>query len=182
MTTQPRLHSIEPETATGKTAAIYGQVKSRMRMVPNLYKGMANSPQALEAYLALDQFISDGSLTPAEQQVVRMVASVHNECTYCVAAHTLGLKGAGVSDAEILDVRRGLSGDAKLQALIVFVQAVLSTKGFVSDDDLAAVREAGYSDANIADITVVIAQKTLSNYFNHIHDTVLDLPAAPEIG
>ena len=59
-----------------------------MHMVPNLYKGLANSPQALEAYLALDQFISDGSLTPAEQQVVRMVASVHNECTYCVAAHS----------------------------------------------------------------------------------------------
>jgi AhpD family alkylhydroperoxidase len=111
-----------------------------------------------------------------------MVASVHNECTYCVAAHTLGLKGAGVSDADILDVRRGVSEDAKLQALIVFVQEILSTKGFVSDDDLAAVRAAGYSDANIADITVVIAQKTLSNYFNHIHDTVLDLPPAPELG
>ena len=176
---QPRLQSIEPESATGKTAAIYGQVKSRMRMVPNLYKGLANSPQALEAYLALDQFISDGSLTPAEQQVVRMVASVHNECTYCVAAHTLGLKGAGVDDAAILDIRRGTSEDAKLQALIVFVQEVLSTKGFVSDDDLAAVRGVGYSDQNIADIMVVIAQKTLSNYFNHIHDTVLDLPGVP---
>jgi uncharacterized peroxidase-related enzyme len=179
MTTQPRLTSIEPESATGKTAAIYGQVKSRMGMVPNLFKGLANSPQALEAYLALDQFISDGSLTPAEQQVVRMVASVHNECVYCVAAHTLGLKGAGLSDAQILDVRRGISADAKLQALIVFVQEVLSTKGFVSDDDLAAARGAEYSDQNIADIMVVIAQKTLSNYFNHVHDTVLDLPAAP---
>jgi uncharacterized peroxidase-related enzyme len=182
MSTQPRLTSIEPEAATGKTAAIYSQVKSRMRMVPNLYKGLANSPQALEAYLALDKFISDGSLTSAEQQIVRMVTSVHNECTYCVAAHTLGLKGAGVDDAAILDIRRGRSDDAKLQALIVFVQAVLSTKGFVSDEDLAAVRAAGYTDANIADITVVIAQKTLSNYFNHIHDTVLDLPPAPKLG
>jgi uncharacterized peroxidase-related enzyme len=182
MSTQPRLTSIEPEAATGKTAAIYGQVKSRIRMVPNLYKGLANSPQALEAYLALDKFISDGSLTPAEQQIVRMVTSVHNGCTYCVAAHTLGLKGAGVDDAAILDIRRGTSDDAKLQALIVFVQAVLSTKGFVSDEDLAAVRAAGYTDANIADITVVIAQKTLSNYFNHIHDTVLDLPPAPKLG
>lgn len=179
MTTQPRLNSIEPESATGKTAAIYGQVKSLMRMVPNLYKGLANSPQALEAYLALDRFISDGSLTPAEQQVVRMVASVHNECTYCVAAHTLGLKGAGVDDAAILDIRRGTSDDPKRQALIVFTQEILSTKGFVSDDDLAAVRAAGYTDQNIADIMVVITQKTLSNYFNHIHETVLDLPAAP---
>jgi len=182
MTTQsPRLTSIEPESATGKTAAIYGQVKSKMGMVPNLFKGLANSPQALEAYLALDQFISDGSLTPAEQNIVRMVTSVHNECTYCVAAHTMGLKGDGLSDPDILDVRHGVSEDAKLQALIVFTQEILSTKGFVSDDDLAAVRVAGFSDTNIADIHVVIAQKTLSNFFNHVHDTVLDLPAAPPL-
>ena len=177
----PRLNSIEPEAAAGKIAAIYGQVKSKMHMVPNLFKGLANSPQALEAYLALEQFISEGSLTPVEQQALRMVISVHNECTYCVAAHTLGMHGAGLSDAEILDVRRGVSGNAKLQALIVFTQEILSTKGFVSDDDLAAVRAAGYTDANIADIHVVIAQKTLSNLFNHVHGTVLDFPPAPTL-
>ncbi len=175
----PRLNSIEPEAASGKVAAMYGQAKSMMGMVPNLFKGLANSPQALEAYLSLEQLISAGSLNPAEQQLVRMVASVQNGCTYCVAAHTLGLKGAGLSDAEILDVRRGASDDKKLQALIVFTQEILSTKGFVSDDDLSAVRAAGYTDANIADVVVVITQKTLSNYFNHVHDTVLDLPPAP---
>lgn len=177
----PRLNSIEPEAAEGKVAAIYGQVKSRMGMVPNLFKGLANSPQALEAYLELDRLIGDGSLTPVEQQLVRMVASVHNGCTYCVAAHTLGLKGAGMSDEDILEVRRGQSEDPKLQALITFTQETLATKGFVSDDDLAAIRAAGYKDANIADLMVVIAQKALSNYFNHIHDTVLDLPPAPPL-
>ncbi len=177
----PRLNSIEPEAASGKTAAIYGQVKSNMGMVPNLFKGLANSPQALEAYLALDKYISEGSLTPAEQNVVRMVTSVHNGCTYCVAAHTLGLKGAGLSEEAILDIRRAKSDDPKLQELIVFTQEVLSTKGFVSDDDLSAFRNAGYTDAGIADVIVVIAQKTLSNYFNHVHDTVLDLPAAPPL-
>ena len=183
MTNQnPRLNSIEPEAAAGKIAAIYGQVKSKMGMVPNLFKGLANSPQALEAYLTLDQLISDGSLTPAEQQIVRMVVSMHNECTYCIAAHTMGLKGVGLSDAEILEVRHGNSDDTKLQALIVFTQEILSTKGFVSDDDLAAVRAAGYTDTNITDITVVIAQKTLSNLFNHVHGTVLDFPAAPPLG
>lgn len=181
MSESPRLQSIEPEAANGKTAAIYGKVKSWMGMVPNLYKGLANSPQALEAYLALGKFASEGSLTPVEQQLISMVASVHNECNYCVAAHSPGLKGAGLSGDEILDVRRGTSSDPKMQALIVFVQEILSSKGFVSDDDLAAVRAAGYSDANIADMMVVIAQKTMSNYFNHIHDTVLDFPPAPPL-
>jgi uncharacterized peroxidase-related enzyme len=180
-TPSPRLNSIEPDAASGKTAAIYGQVKSWMKMIPNLYKGLANSPQALEAYLALGKLVSDGSLMPVEQQIVFMVTSMHNECTYCVAAHSPGLKAVGLSAEEIMAVRHGKSSDTKLQALIVFVQEILSTKGFVSDDDLAAVRAAGYTDANIADIMVVIAQKTMSNYFNHIHQTELDFPAAPPL-
>ncbi|MFW2404271.1 MAG: carboxymuconolactone decarboxylase family protein [Gammaproteobacteria bacterium] len=177
----PRLNSIEPDAATGKTAAMYGQAKSNMGMVPNLFKGLANSPQALEAYLTLDKLIGEGSLSPVEQQLVRMVVSVQNECTYCVAAHTLGLQGAGLSDAQILEVRRGRSDDAKLQALIDFTAKVMDTIGFVSDEELAAVRAAGYTDANIADVMVVITQKTLSNYFNHVHNTVLDLPPAPSL-
>ena len=51
----------------------------------------------------------------------------------------------------------------------------------MSDGDIADFKSAGFSDAHAAEITVIIAQKTLSNYFNHINDTDLDLPAAPEI-
>jgi len=58
---------------------------------------------------------------------------------------------------------------------------VLDTKGFVSDEDLDAFRAAGYTDEHIAEATTILAQKTLSNYFNHIHDTPLDVPALAEI-
>ena len=39
----------------------------------------------------------------------------------------------------------------------------------------------GFTDVHAAEITVIIAQKTLSNFFNHINDTDLDLPEAPEV-
>jgi alkylhydroperoxidase family enzyme len=65
--------------------------------------------------------------------------------------------------------------------LINFTIRVLETKGHISDGEIQAFKEAGYSDAHAAEITVIIAQKTLSNLFNHINDTDLDLPAAPEI-
>ena len=98
-----RLQSIEPEQAVGKTAAIYGKVKSWMKRVPNLYKGLGNSPQALEGYLMLADLIGQGSLTPQEQQIVFMVANEFNECRYCVAAHSPGLKAVGFDDAAMLD-------------------------------------------------------------------------------
>jgi len=65
--------------------------------------------------------------------------------------------------------------------LINYTLRILETKGYVSDIDIEAFKNAGYADAQVAEITVIIAQKTLSNFFNHINDTDLDLPAAPEI-
>lgn len=57
----------------------------------------------------------------------------------------------------------------------------METKGHVNDTDMEVFRLAGYTDAHAADLTVIIAQKTLSNFFNHINATDLDLPAAPEM-
>jgi alkylhydroperoxidase family enzyme len=64
--------------------------------------------------------------------------------------------------------------------LIAFTNKVLETRGFVADSDLEAFKNAGYTDTHAIEITVIIAQKTLSNLFNHINATDLDLPAAPQ--
>jgi alkylhydroperoxidase family enzyme len=65
--------------------------------------------------------------------------------------------------------------------LIKYTRKVLETNGYVSDSDNEEFKNAGYSDTQAAEVTVIMAQKTLSNLFNHINDTELDLPAAPEI-
>ncbi len=80
-----------------------------------------------------------------------------------------------------MDIRKGNAKDPKHAALIKYTQKVLETKGNISDSDIEEFKNAGYSDAQAAEVTVIIAQKTISNLFNHINDTELDLPAAPEI-
>jgi alkylhydroperoxidase family enzyme len=80
-----------------------------------------------------------------------------------------------------MELRRGKAKDPKHAALITFSLKVIENKGHISDGDIGSFKDAGFTDAHAAEITVIIAQKTLSNLFNHINDTDLDLPAAPEI-
>lgn len=176
-----RLPIITHEKADEATKKTYDAIASKFGMVPNIFKGMANSPVVLNAYLRLDEMIAGGSFSPVEQDIVRMTVSEYNKCRYCVAAHTGGLLAKQVSKEEVMQIRRKTPTDPKHAALIVFTLKVLETKGFVSDGDIADFKSAGFSDAHAAEITVIIAQKTLSNYFNHINDTDLDLPAAPEV-
>lgn len=176
-----RLPIITHEKTDENTKKIYDTIAAKFGMVPNIFKGMANSPVTLNAYLKLDEMIAGGSFSPVEQDIVRMTVSQYNKCAYCVAAHTGSLSAKKVSREEILQIRKGKPTDPKHAALIAFTLKVIENKGFVSDSDIAEFKKAGYTDTHAAEITVIIAQKTLSNYFNHINDTDLDLPAAPEL-
>jgi alkylhydroperoxidase family enzyme len=98
---------------------------------------------------------------------------------YCAAAHTQGAKKAGLPEEQILAARRFQSPDARRQALLSFVRRVIDTKGFVSDEELSAVRKAGYSDGQIAEVAGYIGLATFSNLFNHLNGTALDFPESP---
>jgi uncharacterized peroxidase-related enzyme len=176
-----RLPIITHEKADQDTKNTYDAIASKFGMVPNIFKGMANSSVTLNAYLKLDEMISAGCFSPIEQDIVRMVVSQANQCSYCVAAHTIGLSSKGMQAEEIINVRRGNATDPRHSALTDFTLKVLETKGSVSDGDLETFKNAGFTDVHAAELSVIIAQKTLSNFFNHINDTDLDLPAAPEI-
>jgi uncharacterized peroxidase-related enzyme len=176
-----RLNSVDPAAAEGKVKEILASVEEDLGSVPNIFKGMANSPAALGAYLAIDEAMEGAALTPAEWRVVYLTVSQCNNCTYCLSANTVLGAQAGLSEEQMKAVRRGEVDDEKLNALARFTRAILDKKGFVSDEELEAFRAVGYTDAHAAEVCAVIGQATFSNYFNHVNDTPLDFPRAPEL-
>jgi alkylhydroperoxidase family enzyme len=84
-----RLPIITHEKADNNTKKTYDVIASKFGMVPNIFKGMANSSVTLNAYLKLDEMISGGSFSPVEQDIARMVVSQTNRCDYCIAAQTV---------------------------------------------------------------------------------------------
>jgi len=177
----PRLSVVQPELATGPLKQIYDDVVAKMGQVVNIFQGMANSPAALKAYLSMSAALAEGELSPEDREVVYLAVSENNGCHYCVSAHSMLAKQAGLSDDETLAARNFQSQDEKRAALLDFVRKVIATKGFVTDDDIDAVRGAGYSDGQIAESIGYIGLATFSNLFNHVHDTPLDFPPAQEL-
>ena len=54
---------------------------------------------------------------------------------------------------------------------------MVETRGHVSDADVASVRLAGYSDAEVVEIVLHVALNTLTNYVNEVAETAIDFPA-----
>ena len=176
-----RLNVLAPAAATGETKVIYDELTKRMGKVINIFQAMGNSSAALNAYLSMAGALAQGELTPEDREVIYLAVSEDNGCHYCVSAHTMIAERAGMSVTEILAARRFQTPDAKRQALLQFVRRVIDTKGHVSDAELAAVRVAGYTDGQIAESVAYIGLATYSNLFNHVHQTDLDFPSAPEL-
>lgn len=176
-----RLNIVTPEQATGQTRELYGAIQRAIGMVPNIYQGLGNSPVALEGVLHTDGLLKKGQLSGAEIEAIKLAVSQAYGCDYCLAAHTLLGKKAGLSDADAIGIRRGESQKPRIGALVKFVNSALHPQARISDDDLRAVKAAGYGDAQIAEAVQVIAQTVFTNLFNRVHKTELDFPAAPAL-
>jgi uncharacterized peroxidase-related enzyme len=174
----PRLNVVEPASAEGKTKELFdGPLKGKHF---NIFKGIANSPAALNAYLQLSGALADGLLDAKEREIIALAIGELNQCNYCLAAHTAIGKMSGLKDEQMLAARRG-EGDAKHAALAKFAQTLAEKHGDVSDDDISAVKAAGYGDGHLAEIVANYALNIYTNYFNHLNQTDVDFPAAPSL-
>lgn len=174
-----RLTTIRPETATGAAAELFAKIKKAAGKVPNAYATIGtHSAEVLSAALAFDAAVAASTLGKPDIEVIKLVVSEHAGCDYCVAAHTLMGKRAGLSDEQMRQVRSGAaSGDAKRDALATYVGTLVGTRGTVPAEAVATIRAAGYTERQIIEINLAIASITFTNLVNRVNDTTLDFPA-----
>lgn len=174
-----RLNVTGVNEATGRTADVFNSIKRSIGSVPNAFLvAGSNSPLALEAALALDAALHKGSLSLKEIEVIKLAVSQASHCDYCLAAHTVIGKGAGLTEAEIIGVRHLTpSGNAKFDALAKFSSTAVRTTGTLPQQIVSDVKSAGYTDEQIVDILLAITSITFTNLVNRVNDTPLDFPA-----
>jgi len=173
-----RLHTpANVDAAPASTHAPLRAVEKQLGVVPNMFRLIANSPATLNGYLQLSAATAQGGLSAATRERIALVVAELNGCAYCLSAHTyLGRNLAKLDDAEITANRNGASNDMKADAAVRFAAAVVRQRGQVNAQQLAALRSAGYDDAQVLDILLVVALNTFTNYVNEVAQTEIDFP------
>lgn len=171
-----RLNAIEPSAATGKAKELLDAVKAKLGLVPNMTKVMANSPAVLEGYLGLSGALGGGLLDAKTREQLALITAQSNRCDYCLSAHTAIGKMVGLKPEEIAESRLGHGSSQRATAALTFATKVLDHRGAISEDDIADVRAAGFSDGEIAEIIAHVALNVLTNYFNIATDVEIDFP------
>jgi uncharacterized peroxidase-related enzyme len=171
-----RLHAIDPATATGEAKVLLDGVQKKLGMTPNVIRTIANSAAALQAYLGFGDALSSGRFDARSREAIALTVAGANSCEYCASAHSALSKSLKVDDAEIDRRLGGHASDPVLDSALVFARKVVEKRGFVSDDDMAAVRAAGHDDDAVTEIVANVVANIFTNYINHIAETEIDFP------
>jgi len=155
---------------------ILDAVHKQLGVVPNLFRLIAASPAALQGFTGNNGALARTLDVKTRERIALAVAQV-NDCDYCLSAHSyLGLNLAKITPEEIALNRKGESGDAKADAAVRFAAKVVRERGKVSDGDIKAVRDAGFSDGQIVEIIAVTAENIFTNLINVVAQTDIDFP------
>lgn len=171
-----RIATNDPQSSTGKAKTLLDAVQSKMKMVPNLMRILASSPEALEGYLNFNESLSHGLLSGRLRELISVVVADANGCQYCLSAHTAIGKMAGLKEEDILAGRSLNSGDPKMDAALRFSRELVLRRGQVGGTEVEALRNTGYSDGEIAEIITNVGLNTFTNYFNNAVQTEIDFP------
>jgi uncharacterized peroxidase-related enzyme len=166
----PRIAPIDTAHAAAEVQATLSAVKAKIGMVPNLFTTVLNG------YLGFSDALAKGALTAKQREIIALAVAQANGCHYCLSAHTLMGKGAGLTPEGVHAARHGKAQDALDNAVAAFAQRVAEAKGHVSDADIAAARSAGLDDGRLVEVIANVAINVLTNFTNNVALTDIDFP------
>ena len=173
-----KLH--DRSSAPSESKQLLEAVEASSGMIPGLYAVLAESPEALKAYVELGKIFGRSSLSNDEKTVIWQTINVEHECKFCVPAHTLVAKLMKVDETITNALRdKTLLPNKKLEKLREFTLILVRNRGKATEEEVSAFIEAGFTRKNILEVIVGISQKVLSNYTNFIAKTPLNKEFKP---
>ena len=174
-----RINPPAPEDAPAETQPKFSTLsRRRFGFVPNLFRLMSMNPNVLAAFMGIQGNLAK-TMNLKTIEAMGMAVSEGSGCDYCLATHTyLGTHFGKASPEEMAANRYGRSSDPKIAAAALFAKSIADKRGKVSDKELADIRAAGFSDADIIAIAGLTAQFLMTNFLNNVSQIDVDFPAA----
>jgi AhpD family alkylhydroperoxidase len=167
------VHTIETAPEEARPAL------TQLGFVPTMMAKFADAPLLLQGYQTAAGLFDKTSFSSIERLVVLLTASYLNNCDFCMSAHSWGAGRQGLDADVVAALREGQPlVDARLEALRVFVRALILKRGAVPEADQRALFEAGFTSRQALEAILGVATKVMTNYTNALAVT----PPNPEFG
>ena len=172
----PVREQVSPESQT-----IFDQMQKRLGKVPNLYATIGYSGSALKGFVDFEAALNHGVFSGKEREAIALIVSEINSCAYCLAGHTLAAMKNGFSKEDTLNIRRGVTADAKLNAIIGLAKSVTVNQGHADAEALENFYAAGFAEDGVMELIGLVTVRIFTNYVFALTEIPVDFPVAERI-
>ena len=165
---KPVIAPVNPEEAPAATTNLLAEIERSWGQVPNLFQTVACSPTILEITWQHAKAQSHLQLAPRHREAIALRVAQLNRCDYALNRHTVLGRRAGMNIEEILKCRQGISTDIQEQALLALATKIFKDHGHNAGFVLDVAREVGLSDAQIIEVTALVACHSLTHYISSL--------------
>lgn len=168
------IKEVDEQDATGELAALYEELLEKRGKVANILKVHSLNPPSLKNHLDLYMTLMFGKsgLGRGARESIAVVTSANNDCDYCVNHHDKALQHYEKDTQARKLMCEGKNFDAlpaRDAAMLAHARKLTNTPGEICAADTEKLRQAGFEDRDILDITLITA------YFNFVNRIALGL-------
>lgn len=147
----------------------FDKCNEKIGFVPNVIRGYAVKPHRWRAFVTSYHAIMDdkeSGLSKLECEMIAVVVSSVNRCYYCLVVHGATVRQLS-GDPELGEMLvmnyRNAELSARHRAMLDYAWKLTETPWLIEEPDRAALRKAGFTDADIFDISEVVGFFNMSN-------------------
>ncbi len=143
-------------------------VQEKAGFVPNVFLALAHRPAEFRAFFDYHDALMEkpSGLSKADREMIVVATSGENNCQYCVVAHGAVLriraKHPLIADQVAVNYRKA-DITPRQRAMLDFAVKVCNESWAVGEADYQALKDAGFSEEDVWDITAITAFFGMSN-------------------
>jgi uncharacterized peroxidase-related enzyme len=173
-----RVPLIEESEATGRTAELYEQIRSKtgFPFVPDMFRLASTKPALLETVIAgyTGTFLTEGALPRTTKELIAAWTSRVNQCPYCVGTHNFFLQAFGGTQ-ELADAIAAANSpddlpvDEPTKQLMRLLTKVSTSAYRITDEEWQTTLDAGWSTEELLE---GVFTASLFNFITRLVDSL----------
>src|SRR3954469_18963797 len=159
---------LKPAKLSPAMATFFEQSKEKLGFVPNVMQAFSFDMAKLEAFVAYrnNLMLGESGLSLLEREMIATAVSAENHCYYCITAHgaaVRNLSGDPILGEQIAMNYRAADLDKRQRAMLDFAVKLTAHPSEIEEQHREQLRDVGFSDRDIWDISAVAAFYNMTN-------------------
>jgi len=163
----PWIKQIDEKEASNKLQTVYGEVKAKRGKISNIMKVHSLDPVSMKNHLDLYLSIveNNSSINEEERELIAVVVSSLNNCSYCIHHHSKSLNKIWNDESKVntlISDYKSVEFPIRIHAILNYAEKLTATPGLVNEYDVQNLRIHNLSDEDILNINLIVS------YFNFV--------------